>query len=108
MRTALSAQKETHLARRRGGGASARFGGREGVGIPRQKLPAGRALSRCISERTGKSPPEWRWLRLVGDMALRCRGVADTARNDGAAGRYHTAGNGSAVPSDHFGVSSRA
>ncbi len=47
-RSAQSAQKEVGLARRRGGGASARLGGREGVGIPRQKPPAGRALSRCI------------------------------------------------------------
>ena len=49
---AQSAQKEARLARRRGGGASARFGGREGVGIPRQKPSAGRALSRCIRPAT--------------------------------------------------------
>ena len=30
------------------------------------------------------------------------------AGNDGAAGRYRTAGNGGAVPSGYFGVSSRA
>ncbi|MDH1963270.1 hypothetical protein N5J21_26710, partial [Klebsiella quasipneumoniae] len=59
-------------------------------------------------ERAGKSPPEWRWLRLVGDMALRFCWLADMARNDGAAGQYRTAGNGSAAPLDHFGVSSRA
>lgn len=47
-RSAQIAQKEACLARRRGGGASARFGGREGVGMLRQKPPAGRALSRCI------------------------------------------------------------
>lgn len=55
-RPAQSAQKEACLARRRGGGASARFGGREGVGIPRQKPPAGRALSRCI-RRAGRQKP---------------------------------------------------
>lgn len=55
-RSAQSAQKEVGLARRRGGGASARFGGREGVGIPRQKPPAGRALSRCI-RRAGRQNP---------------------------------------------------
>lgn len=55
-RPAQSAQKDACLARRRGGGASARFGGREGVGIPRQKLPAGRALSRCI-QRAGRQKP---------------------------------------------------
>nr|DAR42452.1 MAG TPA: hypothetical protein [Caudoviricetes sp.] len=54
--SAQSAQKEACLARRRGGGASARFGGREGVGIPRQKLPAGRALSRCIRRARRKKP----------------------------------------------------
>ena len=53
---AQSAQKEACLARGRGGGASARFGGREGVGIPRQKPPAGRALSRCI-RRAGRQKP---------------------------------------------------
>ena len=45
---AQSAQKEAGLARRRGGGASARFGGREGGGILRQKPSDGRALTRCI------------------------------------------------------------
>ncbi|HBX4912266.1 TPA: hypothetical protein MH337_18395 [Klebsiella pneumoniae] len=60
------------------------------------------------NERAGKSPPEWRWLRLVGDMTLRGCGVADMAGNGGAAGRYRTTGNDSAVPSDHFGVSSKA
>ncbi|WP_301691626.1 hypothetical protein, partial [Klebsiella pneumoniae] len=59
-------------------------------------------------ERAGKSSPEWRWLCLVGDMTLRCCGLADMAGNGGAAGRYHTAGNGSAVPSDYFGTSSNA
>lgn len=53
---AQNAQKEACLARRRGGGASARFGGREGVGIPRQKPPAERALSRCI-RRAGRQKP---------------------------------------------------
>ena len=55
-RSAQSAQKEAGLARRRGGGASARFGGREGVGIPRQKPPAGRALSRCIRRARRQKP----------------------------------------------------
>ena len=55
-RSEKSAQKEACLARRRGGGASARFGGREGVGIPRQKLPAGRALSRCIRRARRQKP----------------------------------------------------
>lgn len=55
-RSAQSAQKEVGLARRRGGGASARFGGREGVGIPRQKPPAGRALSRCIRRARRQKP----------------------------------------------------
>ena len=55
-RSAQSAQKEARLARRRGGGASARFGGREGVGIPRQKPPAGRALSRCIRRADRQKP----------------------------------------------------
>lgn len=55
-RSAQSAQKEACLARRRGGGASARFGGREGVGIPRQKPPAGRALSRCIRRERRQKP----------------------------------------------------
>ena len=55
-RFAQSAQKDACLARRRGGGASARFGGREGVGIPRQKLPAGRALSRCIRRADRQKP----------------------------------------------------
>nr|DAR42453.1 MAG TPA: Pre-T-cell antigen receptor [Caudoviricetes sp.] len=41
-------------------------------------------------------------------MTLKCCRLADMARNGDAAGRYCTAGNGSAVPSDHFGVSSRA
>lgn len=54
-RSAQSAQKEVGLARRRGGGASARFGGREGVGIPRQKPSAGRAPSRCIRPATASS-----------------------------------------------------
>lgn len=53
---AQSAQKDACLARRRGGGASARFGGREGAGIPRQKLPAGRALSRCIRRADRQKP----------------------------------------------------
>ncbi len=47
-RSAQSAQKEAGLARRRGGGASARFGGREGGGILHQKPPVERASSRCI------------------------------------------------------------
>lgn len=51
-----SAQKAARLARRRGGGASARFGGREGVGILRQKPSAGRALSRCIRRAHRKKP----------------------------------------------------
>ena len=55
-RSEPSAQKEAYLARRRGGGASARFGGREGVGIPRQKPPAGRALSRCIRRARRQKP----------------------------------------------------
>ena len=54
--SAQSAQKEACLARRRGGGASARFGGREGAVIPRQKLPAGRALSRCIRRADRQKP----------------------------------------------------
>lgn len=53
---AQSAQKEARLARRRGGGASARFGGREGVGIPRQKPHDGRALSRCIRRARRQKP----------------------------------------------------
>lgn len=55
-RSAQSAQKDACLARRRGGGASARFGGREGVDIPRQKPPAGRALSRCIRRARRQKP----------------------------------------------------
>ena len=55
-RSAQSAQKEAGLARRRGGGASARFGGREGGCIPRQKPPAGRALSRCIQRARRQKP----------------------------------------------------
>lgn len=55
-RPAQRAQKEACLARRRGGGASARFGGREGVGIPRQKPSAGRALSRCIRRERRQKP----------------------------------------------------
>ncbi|SWF04989.1 Uncharacterised protein [Klebsiella pneumoniae] len=55
-RPAQSAQKEACLARRRGGGASARFGGREGVGILHQKPPAGRALSRCIRRARRQKP----------------------------------------------------
>ena len=47
-RSAQTAQKEVGLARRRGGGVSARFGGREGVDTLHQKPPDGRALSRCI------------------------------------------------------------
>lgn len=46
--SAQSAQKEACLARRRGGGASARFGGREGVDTLHQKPSVERALSRCI------------------------------------------------------------
>lgn len=53
---AETAQKDACLARRRGGGVSARFGGREGVGIPRQKPPAGRALSRCIRRARRQKP----------------------------------------------------
>lgn len=45
---AQSAQKGARSARRRGGGASARFGGREGGGILHQKPPVERASSRCI------------------------------------------------------------
>lgn len=55
-RSAQSAQKEGRLARRRGGGASARFGGRVGGCIPRQKPPAGRALSRCIQRARRQKP----------------------------------------------------
>ncbi len=55
-RFAQSAQKEVGLACRRGGGASARFGGREGVGIPRQKPSAGRALSRCVRRARRQKP----------------------------------------------------
>ncbi|OSC52454.1 hypothetical protein DM060_09245, partial [Klebsiella pneumoniae] len=75
--------------------------------LAKSRLP-GAHFRGASGERTGKSPPEWRWLRLVGDMALRFCRLADMAGNGGAAGRYRTAGNGSAVPSDHFGVSSRA
>ncbi len=94
---AQSAQKEARLARRRGGGASARFGGRKGAAyLTKSRLP-GAHFRGASDERAGKSPPEWRWLRLVGDMTLRCCGLADTARNGGAAGRYRTAGNGGAA-----------
>lgn len=55
-RSAQTAQKDACLARRRGGGASARFGGREGVGMPRQTPPVERALSRCI-RRTRRLKP---------------------------------------------------
>lgn len=55
-RPAQSAQKEVRAARRRGGGASARFGGREGVGIPRQTPPVGRALSWCAARARGQKP----------------------------------------------------
>lgn len=37
-------------------GSKRALGGREGVGIPRQKPPAGRALSRCI-RRAGRQKP---------------------------------------------------
>ena len=94
--------------------AQARRGSKRALGVgkgsaylAKSRLP-GAHFRGASGERAGKSPPEWRWLRLVGDMTLRCRGVSDTVRNDGAAGRYRTAGNGSAVPSDYFGVSSRA
>lgn len=50
------AQKEARLARGRGGGVSARFGGREGVGMPRQTPPVERALSQCI-RRTRRLKP---------------------------------------------------
>lgn len=54
--SAQSAQKEVRAARRRGGGASARFGGREGVGIPRQTPPVGRALSWCAARARRQKP----------------------------------------------------
>lgn len=108
-RSARSAQKEGRLARRRGGGASAHFGGREGGAayLAKSRLP-GAHFRVASSERAGKSPPEWRWRRLVGDMTLRFCRLADMAGNGDATGRNRTAGNGSAVPSDHFGGSSRA
>lgn len=97
VRPAQTAQKEVCLARGRGGGASARFGGRKGAAyLTKSRLP-GAHFRGASDERAGKSPPEWRWLRLVGDMTLRCCGLADTARNGGAAGRYRTAGNGGAA-----------
>lgn len=43
VRTAQSAQKEVGLARRRGGGASARKGGQAGGHILRHSPPAGRS-----------------------------------------------------------------
>jgi hypothetical protein len=108
-RSAQSAQKEVGLVRRRGGGASARFGGREG-GRHTSPKAACRARTFAVhpASAQAKARQNGRWLRLVGDMTLRCCRLADMAGNGGAAGRYHTAGNGSAVPSDYFGVSSRA
>ena len=47
-RPAQSAQKEVGLARRRGGGASARFGGRAGIDIPHQKLLDEHELSQSM------------------------------------------------------------
>lgn len=96
-RPAQSAQKEACLARRRGGGASARFGGREGVGIPRQKPSAGRALSRCIRRARRQKPARMALAASGWGYDVRCCGLADTAGNGGAAGRYRTAGNGGAA-----------
>ena len=55
-RSARSAQKDACLARRRGGGASARFGGREGADTLHQKPPVERALSRCIRRAHRQKP----------------------------------------------------
>lgn len=55
------------------------------------------SFRRAWGERAGKSPPEWRRLCLVRDITRRCCGLADTARNDGAAGQYHTTRNGDVV-----------
>lgn len=75
--------------------------------LVKSRLP-GAHFRGASGDRAGKSPPEWHWLRLIGDMTLRRCRLADMAGNGGAADRYHTAGNSSAVPSDYFGISSRA
>ncbi|PLK32898.1 hypothetical protein DYZ94_20340 [Klebsiella variicola] len=64
--------------------------------LAKSRLPGAHFRS-ASGERAGKSPPECRWLRLVRDMTLRFCGLADMARNGGAAGRYRTAGNGGAA-----------
>ena len=101
--------KKRHVLRAGEAGEQARaLGvGKGSVYLAKSRLP-GAHFRGASGERAGKIPPEWRWLRLVGDMTLKCCRLADMAGNGGAADLYRTAGNGSAVPSDYFGVSSRA
>ena len=101
--------KERHVLRAGEAGEQARaLGvGKGAAYLAKSRLP-GAHFRGASSERAGKSPPEWRWLRLVGDMTLRICRLADMAGNGGATGRNRTAGNGSAVHSDYFGGSSRA
>lgn len=46
--------------------------------LAKSRLPGAHFRS-ASGERAGKSPPEYRWLRLVRDMTLRFCGLADMA-----------------------------